>query len=478
MTSLRRSLQTRLMVALVLLLGAAGLGLFLFLRGVLVAQFDAALADKARILAGLVKIESDGRIDTELEDAFMPEFEREGSPEYFELRTAQGAVHVGSRSLRGARLADTDARQELVFWDLRLPDGRLGRAAALRFAPVLEHSGRRPKTPLLSPPERRLTMIAARERAPADRALAGVSVALFGLGVLLVLAVPMAVIPVVRRSLRPLDDVADRASTIDARRLDARFATDGLPVELRPIALRLNDLLERLSASFERERRFSADVAHELRTPLAELRTIAEVSLGSDGLAPETTAALRDVQTAAEQMERIVSALLSLARCEAGRQPVQVASVDLLRAVADAWAPFAAAARAKRLSVSFPDRAAPVAICADRALLAAILANLLSNAVDYTPERGRIACAITQDNDAVELRIENTQIGLSSSDLAHLFDPFWRKDEARTGGAHAGLGLSLASAFARLLGAQIRAALPRADLVVLYARFAAARASS
>jgi two-component system sensor histidine kinase QseC len=128
------------------------------------------------------------------------------------------------------------------------------------------------------------------------------------------------------RGLAPLEAVAQRASHIDEHTLDQRFPND-IPIELRSICERLNDLLSRLQSAFARERRFSADVAHELRTPIAELRAIAEVALKWPTPDPEVVGAFQDVVAAAGQMQGIVDGLLAIARCEGGREPVAVESM-------------------------------------------------------------------------------------------------------------------------------------------------------
>jgi two-component system sensor histidine kinase QseC len=279
---------------------------------------------------------------------------------------------------------------------------------------------------------------------------------------LLLLAVPAIVQRAVRGGLRPLEGLAERVSTIDATLPDGRFETPGLPAELQPIARRLDELLARLRSSFERERRFSADVAHELRTPLFEMRTITDVSLASADPNAESTMAIEDLRAAALQMERIVTTLLALARCEAGHQPVTLQAVDLRRALDEAWGPWQSVARAKRLAVAL--EAEEAIVRTDQTLLASILGNLIANAVEYTREGGRISTTIATTASSVKLGIANTQRDLAAEDLDRLFDPFWRKDVARTSGSHAGLGLSLVGAFARLLGIEVAATLPTPEL--------------
>jgi two-component system sensor histidine kinase QseC len=301
----------------------------------------------------------------------------------------------------------------------------------------------------------------ARDRRDLDASLARISGALAGAGLLLLLAAALVVTASLRRGLQPLAALADRASRIDAGSLGSRFPEAGLPDELRGISRRLNDLLGRLGASFQRERRFSADVAHELRTPIAELRALAEVALRApQGHEPEA-GSYRDVLDVAVQMERVVGNLLALARCDAGRQDVKLETLDLGAVARDAWRPFQAGASARGLTVSFD--LPPAVVDGDRALLGAIFTNLYSNAVDHAPAGGALDCALHLSPGGAELAVENTCAGVTGEDLPHLFEPFWRKDAARSDREHSGLGLALVAAYAKLIGAKVEATLPSPD---------------
>ncbi len=462
MRSIRRTLQASLAVALGLLLAMAGIALSLHLRSLFVAQFDSGLEASARLLAALVHLHQGGQVDTEFEEAWLPEYEPGPDAEYFDLRGPDGDRIEASASLKRSSIGDLppgDAR--LRSWNLRLPDGRPGRALAFSFRARIDEHQDEPGSPIrLS--DMVLTLVAARGRASLDAGLRGVTAALVALGVALLIGVPLVVAAVVRRGLRPLDGLADRMKDVDARRLELGIAVETMPHELRPIVGRLQDLLARLQASFERERRFSADVAHELRTPLAEMRTIAEVSLAEVDGGTEAGAALRDLRAATLQMERIVVTLLALARCEQGRQLVQPREVELGQALNEAWAPLEDPARGKRLHLRL-DMAGPQGVRTDPALLASIFGNLLSNAVAYTPEGGDIVATAARVPGGVRLQLVNTQRDLELEDLDPMFEPFWRKEQARSSGSHTGLGLALVGALARLMRIEIEATLPRPD---------------
>ena len=161
--------------------------------------------------------------------------------------------------------------EEPEYWDLPLPRGRgPGRAIGIKFRPRFDRrDDEARKDPLDA------VVVVAGQRGQLDAMLQRVRFMLFGGGVGLLLVTSLAVPFVLRPGLRPVERVADRARTIDSKTLGERFPVEDMPRELRHICERLNDLLARLEASFERERRFSGDLAHELLTPLAEMRVIA-----------------------------------------------------------------------------------------------------------------------------------------------------------------------------------------------------------
>jgi two-component system sensor histidine kinase QseC len=252
--------------------------------------------------------------------------------------------------------------------------------------------------------------------------------------------------------------VADQAAAIDASTLQTRFPAQEMPLELRPICERLNELLARLEQSFERERRFSADAAHELRTPIAELRSLAEVALKWPSGDGEAKTSFADTLAAARQMEGIVNGLLAITRCEAGKQRTVREQVEVAKLVDELWQPFVDKARSKELSVT-RDVPAEARLETDRALFGSILNNLLSNAVEYTPPKGSIRIRYHLQDNRWVVTVANAVGNLRAEDLPHLFQRFWRKDTARSTPEHSGLGLSLARAFAETLGMTLRAEL-------------------
>lgn len=467
-----KSIQRRLMAgvfcgALALLLGG-GTALWWRTRAVLQTEFDTASRAKALALVSLTK-QQDGHVELDFAPGSVPEFARRKRPEYFQIWLADGTTLERSASLAGNDLpqrAGTIAQP--AVWDLSLPDGRPGRALAIQFTPQLDEEDGPGETDesTAGVPASSVTLVLARDRASLDRVLAGFEGTLAVVGLLFVAGTAVMVALVVRRGLRPLAGLAAQAAGIDAGSLQRRFPTATMPAELRPICERLNDLLGRLEAAFQRERRVTADIAHELRTPIAELRALTEVALQWPEDANATTRTVQDALEIAQHMEQIVTALLALARCEAGQQTVARQPVALAELLDVTWQPLAVVADRKRLTVE-RHLPADLHLRTDPTLLRSLLRNLLSNAVEYTPAGGCIEIHGSASDAGFQLALTNSNDNLSAEDVAHLFEPFWRKDAARADSSHCGLGLTVAAALAHALGLELRATLPRPGEVCL-----------
>jgi two-component system sensor histidine kinase QseC len=441
MRSLRSQLTRTLTLALAVLLGAGLAIVYFSLRVALTEQFDQALLAKALALAATLAY--DNGATAPLSDRLFPQNHKEDTPrEFFEIRRADGTVVARSPSLEDGALLRKELRGARPhYWSLTLPTGQPGRAVGLLVEPLRGATGAQ-------------RIVVAGDREELDEALTTVLAAVAGSGALLLLATVVLVPRTLRRGLRPLDALAAQAAQIDARSLDTRFAAAAAPEELQPIATRLNDLLARLEQSFERERRVSADLAHELRTPLAELRVVAESALKW----PEAREASTDRETLAiaAQMESIVERMLALARSEGGRLKLVCETVELSSFVETVWRSFGPRAGERRLGVTFDLQ--PATVVTDPVLLRSILANLLDNAVDYTPAGGKIVLACGPiAGSGVRVTVTNATENLASDDVERLFERFWRKEAARSSAAHVGLGLALVRAFAGALGWEIDA---------------------
>jgi signal transduction histidine kinase len=235
-----------------------------------------------------------------------------------------------------------------------------------------------------------------------------------------------------------------------------RLETGQLPKELRGIGEKLNVLLARVEAALGRERRFSSHAAHELRTPLAELKIIAEmIGKWPDEATPERSQEMLEVIA---ELEEVLEKLSLLARADAGACPLQVETVDLTASIERAVERESAASASRGLRIRA--RIEPGPFRTDPVLWQTILVNLLGNAVAYAPR-----CSTIQlEASPRSLTITNAAPDLAAADLDHLFERFWRRNTARDGRNHSGLGLAIVQSSVRVLEGTCQATLVKGEL--------------
>lgn len=445
------------MLSFLLLFGAGSAGIYFSTRAALLEQFDHTLRAQANAIVAGVEGQS-GDFDVEINEASMHEYD-EGVPvNFFQLRRPDGATLLRSRTLTNTDLTlREDLSHRAKYWDMTLPTGEQGRAIGFTFWPARAQ-------PASAPADAGLSIVFTSDRSEMDESLATLAVVLLAATLLMLLATAWIVPMVLRREFVPLDRLAEAAGRIDARSLSTRFPADGMPGELQPICQRLNLLLSRLEESFNRERRFSADLAHELRTPIAELKNLAEVALKWPDSRPAETD--DDALAIAVQMEGIVTRLLELLRSERGQMICRREPVALSPLIESVWRPFGEQAEKKALKISWA-LGHDLAISSDPVLLRSILANLMDNAVEYTPQGGVVEIQAQTQEGRFKITVANTVDHLEAADLARLFDRFWRKDPSRSDTTHSGLGLSLARAFSNVLGAELAASFDTEQRLVL-----------
>ena len=450
MKSIRRYLCGRLIAGTAAVWVLAGVGLFLIVRHSLLTKVDAELellASEARLLLPEARHlrASDDR-SRHAFDFFVPQ-----SGVYFEVWWPDAIFSDRSPSLGELELPRPAAfGRDPVFWNDTLATGERVRAIGVALAiPPPAGAGGEGYT---------AHVVVARDRGDLDRALGLLVAAIAAAGAILVLLSGFVVWLALRGGLEPLEQLARQAATIGPGTLSRRFdGRDRLPRELHPIANRLNDLLDRLEAGFERERRFSSNLAHELRTPIAELTAMSEYALQW----PEEAdaAGYADVRQVAGQMQALVENLLAVVRVERDAAQAEWTDVALSEAIEEGFRPLAGEVARKALDVSVRLEEGPI-VRSNAVLLGVILTNLLSNAVAYTPAGGRITIeGRVEAGGGFRLRIGNSVEGVAASELPLFFERMWRRDASRTDKAHHGLGLPLAKTCAEAMGYRLTASL-------------------
>jgi two-component system heavy metal sensor histidine kinase CusS len=260
-----------------------------------------------------------------------------------------------------------------------------------------------------------------------------------------------------RRGLRPIANVTAMARRIGPAHLGERIATAGLPAEVRDLADTFNPMLARLEDAFARLDRFSADIAHELRTPVNALRVGAEVALQRPRPPEEYRDVLGSCLEECGRLTQLIDSLLFLARAEdpktvLAKVPLNVA--DELRTIQEFFDP-AATEAGVRLVV---EADAGAIVHADRTLFQRAVGNLVSNALAHTPDGGTVALFATAEAGAVRVGVRDTGSGIPAEHLPYLFDRFYRADAARSSKAgRVGLGLAIVRGIAELHGGTVTA---------------------
>jgi len=467
MNSIVRFLVRRLIVTLVCVWLAGSVVLFFAIRNQLKAQLDARMAVQAEAIASLVEVTPDGSLTMDFIDDFMPEFRR-GGRNRFQVWNADGSTLFRSASLTGMDLPVAPTLGGSIAWrNQALPDGSPGRICWLRFIPRAKHEeigtvhpevrdslGRfgvddRPQVTVA-------LLVPIREHLEFLR--------IFALMVALVLLVMCAVVVAlvrctVRIGLDPLHQLASRAREIST--FDSAMVFPAIEVEeLKDIVARLNELLARLRVSFDHEQRFSANVAHDLKTPIAELRTVAEVALHTARGDPVACAnALEQCLAISREMDHLVTSLLELLhsqRHQEGTEFSMIEPVRVVEVVRECIVALGTDGNRHRWQIDAdPD---PIAQTS-RVALANIIRQLVRNAADYAPPDSVVSVSVDQNGPSapVVLSMSNQAPGTSEMNVEHMFDPFWRDSAHRGDRTRHGLGLSIARATADAIGGSLRA---------------------
>jgi heavy metal sensor kinase len=247
------------------------------------------------------------------------------------------------------------------------------------------------------------------------------------------------------RALAPVDRITNHARVIRAGNLSTRLPVPAAQDELGRLTQTLNEMLDRIEAEMKRIVQFTADASHELRAPLTLIHTAAEFSLRRERSREELVDAMRKILRQSERTSRLVDDLLILARADSHADAPALIPTDVLSTGRQATELASTLAQAKNIDFSAEIPVETLLMNGDEGLLEQLWLILLDNAVKYTPEGGTISFAMRSVNSRMEVSVRDSGIGISSEELPHVYDRFWRADKVRSrskGGV--GLGLSIA----------------------------------
>ena len=272
---------------------------------------------------------------------------------------------------------------------------------------------------------------------------------LFILGAILLVGAPVGWF-LARRALRPVEMLTRTAAEISDGALSRRVPVGSGQDELGRLGRTFNAMLDRIQALVTAMREMTDNLAHDLRSPLARIRANSEMALANG---ESKTALLASTIEECDRLMDMIDTTLDIAEAESGAARLKLDDVNLSALTLDACDMFRPAAEDRhiQLSVHVPDQCV---LRADRHRLQRILANLIDNALKYTPKDGQIEVRLREEESRILLEVTDTGAGIPETDLPRIFQRFYRGDESRTGNG-TGLGLSLALAFARAHGGDI-----------------------
>ena len=481
-----RSLRLRLLVyastASALILALLGITLYILVRQSVISNFDQALLSEARAVAATAE-EHGNEIVFDYAPDELPKFVTKDHPDYFQAWIDSGVI-IRSPSLGTGDLPRPDQANNVSFANFRLPDGRRGRIVTMSFVTTIESNAGKDSADAGKDADKDAD--AAKDKNPAGpehtstillsvaTGSGGMLELLEGLQWILFLSCGLAVVLsgavllwVTARAVRPVERLARDIEKLRENDLSVRLASPDAPTELQPVVDKLNGLLARIAAAFSREKAFTADVAHELRTPLAALITTFDVCRSRPRDEAGYMAAIDKCRDVSHRMQMMIESLLILARADGGQLGLERQSIDAGDLIDECWAMFSPQAEASHLKLEWnvPN---PLTIQTDPEKLRIILHNLFDNACSYTNAGGTIRVVAKVWDTHFHLEVANTGSRITPANASHVFERFWRGDGARSDtGIHSGLGLSLCQRLSRLLDGQIDIDLSTSDWFVV-----------
>lgn len=256
-----------------------------------------------------------------------------------------------------------------------------------------------------------------------------------------------------RRALTDMADVTRTAEDISRGEYDRRVEVKGQFKEIDRLGMTFNHMLDRIQILLRSMKEINDNIAHDLRSPLARIRGIAEMTLTDDkSMSDYKEMAINTIEECDSLIE-MINTMLDITEAEAGVNGAKVTEFDLVVLITDACELFRPVADEKKLdlAVNLPES---ILFWGDIKKMQRIVTNILENAIKYTPEQGRVTVSAMAQNGQVQIVVKDSGIGISEKDLPHIFERFYRCDRSRTQGG-VGLGLSLAKAFVKSMNGKI-----------------------
>ncbi len=471
--SLRQKLVLRTVLAVATVQVLSGVVVNLFVTDGLRDRFDRRLLGRAELLTAEVEILPDG-ITTDLEE-FDPANLPDGAEQRFlQVRDDAGNLHYLSTARRGIALPAPDpAVGEAIYTTLVLEDGRRFRCVHVGFHPETDGEDADPGSlPVPRDSTTTLVLTLARDSASLERDL-GYFRLLLILGIaatMLILLV--ALLALIRATLSPVETLATRISEMDPGRPEMITLDVDVPADFQPIVTRLDELLNKARRAVEREQTFTADFAHEMRTPVAGLRSTLEVALTRERSKDEYSRILTECLGMSKGLHRLTETMLMLRRLESGSAQPGTESFpvrELVQTVADT---LKQTAGIKGMNIK-TDFEPGLVLRTDQPLMELAVRNLLENAVAHGDAGSDIIAKGIRTGDSLRIEFRNAGGPETQQGAVALRDRFRRGDRSReTVQGHYGLGLALVDAIGQVLGFRMDIRIEVPGIFVVTLRFA------
>lgn len=461
-----RSLQSRLLLGIFVcvtgILTAGGVVVYHVVDSYLREETDRMLMDRALFYRETISLTKKGKFSFKMGEADWERATEKRHPDYLEFWfVARNRLCFRSQNLNNVPLPRPAVRPgEFHFEFLSLPDGSPGRLVTHVFeVKSQEYTG----------PPVMVQAVVAQSLSGLLDALRDVRWFLVKTAGALVVAIMAAARYIIRRGLKPVNDLASQIDKMPLVDNGQRFGLPGSPAtELEPVVRRLNALMDRVSAAIEHERQFASNAAHELRNPLAAIRSQTEAALSRTRSIEEYEETLEQILESQAGLQRVVDHLLLLARLESGHQSSEFAREPVLfpKLLRKAWRPCFETAEQRRLKVSWQVEDPGRELVMAPALVEIVLRNLFDNTVSYTPEGGSVRISAAVHGNECRLSVANTNPGLKPEELEEVFTPFWRANPNASGHrGNAGIGMALVRRVMDTLEGSITAALEDGTVV-------------
>jgi signal transduction histidine kinase len=444
------SIQTRVLLTILLselLLAAALAGIAItYTRHRLLASFDTVLRARAVSLAALVHYAEENTPGLEFEKTLVPPSLESGTEDLYRVETdATGVIALSPNWPVGMRVPKSSATSRIRA------NGRGYRGAWVLDLPILDED-RPPPRPRISVYYAARSNGIERELVEATKFIALCSLAILSFTMLIAYLG-------VRRGLLPLRALADQAANVNTRHWDVNVDRARQPEELRPLTQALNEMLARLRQSFVQQREFLGNAAHELKTPVAVLKSSLQSLTLKERSVSEYQQGLQVALDDLDRLERLLQWMLRLARAEqwgSGASRTDIGVVDVTDTCEEAFARVSGLARQRGVALEL-HKNGPSPVRADPEDLQVIWVNLLDNAIRYSPQHSIVQLQVSHSDRCASIRVSDAGPGIPKEEVTHVFERFHRGDPSRareTGGF--GLGLALAKAFTEAYGGAIR----------------------